>query len=150
MEDSEYVKQRLDNQITWYDSKSSGNQRTYRRLRGIEIGAAAAIPLVAAAQSFVQVPTAVATILMAFLGSIVTVCTGFLALGNYHENWIEYRTTCETLKKEKFMYLTRSDLYSDDNRYELLVSRVESLISRENTQWSQYVGPDKKGRSNDK
>jgi len=113
MKDREDIKQRLDNQIEWYDSKSSGNQRTYRRLRGIEIVSAAAIPLVAAAQSIVQIPTAVAAILMALLGSVVTVCTGFLALGNYHENWIEYRTICETLRKEKFMYLTRSDLYSN-------------------------------------
>ena len=47
MEEAEYLEQRLDDQINWYDKKSSANQAAFKRLRLIEIIAAAAIPLLA-------------------------------------------------------------------------------------------------------
>ena len=45
--EAEYLEQRLDDQIKWYDKKSSANQAAYKRLRLIEIIAAATIPLLA-------------------------------------------------------------------------------------------------------
>ena len=45
--EAEYLEQRLDDQINWYDKKSSANQSACKRLRLIEIIAAAAIPLLA-------------------------------------------------------------------------------------------------------
>jgi len=41
----EYVEQRINDQIGWYDRKSTTNQRWFKRLRFAEIVAAAAIPL---------------------------------------------------------------------------------------------------------
>ena len=40
----EYVEQRINDQIGWYDRKSTTNQRWFKRLRFAEIVAAAAIP----------------------------------------------------------------------------------------------------------
>jgi hypothetical protein len=40
----EYIEQRLNDQIGWYDRKSVTNQRWFRRLRFAEIVAAATIP----------------------------------------------------------------------------------------------------------
>ena len=45
--EAEYLEQRLDDQINWYSKKSSANQAAYKRLRLVEIIAAAAIPYIA-------------------------------------------------------------------------------------------------------
>jgi hypothetical protein len=41
----DYIKDRVDGQIGWYDRKSGTNQRWFRWLRIVEIIAAASIPL---------------------------------------------------------------------------------------------------------
>jgi hypothetical protein len=41
----DYIKDRVDGQIEWYDRKSGTNQRWFRWLRIVEIIAAASIPL---------------------------------------------------------------------------------------------------------
>ena len=48
-------------------------------------------------------------------------------------------TTCESLKKEKFLYLAEARPYDKSDRFNLLVERVESLISEENTNWSELI-----------
>ena len=44
MAPEEYIEQRLNDQIVWYDRKSSTNQSWFKRLRFAEIVAAAIIP----------------------------------------------------------------------------------------------------------
>jgi len=73
------------------------------------------------------------------LGLLITFITGVVTLYKFQENWIEYRTTCESLRHEKFLFLTQGDPYDIEDSFKLLVQRVENLISRENTQWAQYI-----------
>ena len=40
----EYLQERLDDQIKWYDKKSSWNQTCFKRLRALEIFFPSAIP----------------------------------------------------------------------------------------------------------
>lgn len=129
----EYIEQRLDNQIAWYDRKSQLCQSTFKRLRRIEILCAAVIPLLAGfSGAHRSIPIA-----MGLLGAIVVVVTAFQSLGQYQENWIDYRTTCESLRHERFLFLTSSPPYHRRAAFTLLVERVEALISKENTAWAQ-------------
>jgi hypothetical protein len=87
----EYMARRVDDQISWYDRKSQGAQRHFRWLRRAEILCAAVIPFLAGfATGHAGVPIAVG-----LLGVAVVVLAAFQSLGQHHENWIEYRTTCE-------------------------------------------------------
>ena len=53
-----------------------------------------------------------------------------------NENWITYRTTCETLRKEINFYEASIQGYDAvADKEALFVERVESLISREHTLW---------------
>ena len=62
--------------------------------------------------------------------------------------WIEYRSTCESLKHEKFLFLSGAEPYCEENSYHLLVQRVEGLISKENSEWFRYTKkPSKKSNS---
>ncbi len=143
MDDQQYKKERLEDQITWYDSKSQWNQTRYKRLRFIEIAAAASIPFLIGFAEIVEQPTSLPIalrVLTALSGVVIAVITGVQSMCKYQENWMAYRTTCEMLKHEKYFYETSSGPYgSAENKLGLLVRRVEQLISQENTNWKHYM-----------
>ncbi len=67
---------------------------------------------------------------------IVVILTAALKTFKYQENWINYRTTCEALKKEKYFYdAGLSDYQQSDDREAQFIDRVEALLARENTLW---------------
>lgn len=45
MDADEYLKARVDDQITWYDKKSQWNQKWFKKLQSAVIGTSALIPL---------------------------------------------------------------------------------------------------------
>jgi hypothetical protein len=131
----EYIEQRLSDQISWYDRKSAANQRWFKRLRFAEIVAAATIPFLSgfAGNSF---PIKIA---IGALGVFVAVIASLLGLLQLQERWIEYRGTAESLRKEKFLFLTQTEPYDKNDAFHLLVQRVEALLSKENTEWAQSM-----------
>lgn len=135
MNDEDYISSRVDKQIAWYDRKSQGAQRWFKLLRGAEIVTAATIPLIA---GFATEPFPV-TLTLGILGASIAVISATISLNQFQENWTEYRTTCESLKHEKFLYLTKAEPYHEEEPFRLFVLRVESLISKENSAWSQYT-----------
>ena len=124
------VMERLEEQLGWYDRKSISSQRTYRRIKTIEIVAAAVIPLLGAFRAY---DLGLAT---GALGVLITVLEGLLHLNQYHQNWIGYRATCESLQHEKYLCLAKAGDYATaaDPRA-LLAERVESLVSQEHGNW---------------
>lgn len=135
MGESEYIEQRLDDQITWYDRKSAASQAAYKRLRLIEIVAAATIPLLA---GYSQRSWLVGVII-GVMGLIVAVLAGVMGLYRFQENWNEYRAMAESLKQEKYLYLARAEPYDGAQPFELLVQRVESLLKSETTDWARRM-----------
>lgn len=76
------------------------------------------------------------TYLAIVTSGIVAIGTTLVRAFNYQENWINYRTTSETLKKEMYYYKAKlSDYHDAEDPEAIFVQRVESLISRENTMW---------------
>ena len=70
------------------------------------------------------------------MAALVAISTAALKTFKYQENWISYRTTAETLKKEIHFYEATIQGYENvEDKEALFVERVESLISRENTFW---------------
>ena len=139
--EEDYLKDRVDDQIDWYDRRSQSNQKWYKWLRLIEIIAAASIPFVA---GYMSDSALWPKVIAGSLGLIVAIITAIVGLYNFQEHWVEYRTTCESLKHEKFLYLTKTEPYNIEEPFPLFVKRVESLISTENTKWSQHVRSQKK------
>ncbi len=133
MNEENYVSERVENQITWYDKKSQKAQRYSKLFRGFEIIAAASIPLIA---GFGEEPFPVALV-VGVLGACIAIASAIISLNQYQENWTEYRTTCESLRHEKFLFLTRAEPYHEKEPFPLFVRRVESLISKEHSAWLQ-------------
>ena len=136
MNQDEYIKNRLDDQIRWYDGKSQWNQKKYKQLRVFEFVAAASIPFLT---GYMTVNAPFISFTVGLLGLIIAAITGVVTLYKFQENWVEYRTTCESLKHEKHLFLTKVEPYDGDEPFPLFVQRVESLISKENTNWTQYM-----------
>lgn len=136
--EAEYFEQRLDDQINWYDKKSSSNQKWYKRLRLAEIVFASTIPLLAGYTQTKGYETQVG-LAIGIIGLIVAVLAGVMSLYRFQENWNEYRANAEALKQEKYLYLARVEPYNCDQPFELLVQRVEALLKSETTGWAQAM-----------
>lgn len=138
MPPDEYLSKRLDPQIIWYDDRSNQCQKYYNRLQAIGIILAALIPLFA---GYANVHFLIPVIISIF-GTVIVITSALSKLGGYYEKWIQYRKTCELLKHEKYLFLTNTTPYGG-KPYQLLVERVESIISAENINWSQLLATSK-------
>ncbi len=122
---------RLEDQIDWYDRKSRSAQRIFKQIKIVEILAAAAIPFLAGLNYRGD------KLVTGGLGVLITILEGLLHLNQYQQNWANYRSTCEALRHEKFVYLAKAGPYASasDSRA-LLAERVESTVSQEHAQWA--------------
>lgn len=133
MTETEYLSQRVDDQINWFDQKSSSYKKLHMRLRALEIILALTIPVYAIFQD----GHIFAVLLLSGISSmVVAAIASILTLYKFQENWIEYRAIAEALKYEKFLYLTRSGCYRNEALFPDFVERIEGILSKENARWS--------------
>jgi hypothetical protein len=121
--------QRLEEQIKWYSHGARRNKRWYMRIKVVQIVSAAAIPVLSAT----SLPTWVA----GGLGASIVVLESIQQLFQFHSNWTHYRSTSESLKHEKFLYLAHAGSYATAaNPEALLAERIESRVSQEHSAWA--------------
>jgi len=121
--------ERLEDQIEWYDGNSTKNKNWFTSLKIVQLIGAAAVPVMASVHAAVWVTGG--------LGAVVVVVEGIQQLGQYQANWINYRSTAEALKHEKFLFLSDAGLYEAvDDPTRLLAERVEALIFQEHSRWT--------------
>ena len=134
---------RLEDQIAWYDRKSTTNQGYFKRIKTLEIAAAAIIPFLSAF-TFARMMWVTGG-----LGVLITVLEGMLQLNQYQQNWIAYRSTCESLKHEKYVYLGKAAPYANaPDPHALLAERIESLVSQEHAKWASVQQQEPKSKNN--
>ena len=85
MNAEEYMKDRVEDQLAWCDSKSGMNQRWFKRLRLAEMAAAATIPLLA---GYISVDHPFLPPLVWILGAVVALIAGALGLYQFENHWI--------------------------------------------------------------
>jgi hypothetical protein len=120
--------ERLDDQIGWYDLRSIRAQRWYKGLKLIQVGSGAIIPFLAGIHA---PPWSTAS-----FGVLIVILEGIKQLNQYQHNWIIYRSTCEYLKHEKYLFAAKAGPYSKaENPTVLLAERIESLVSQEHANW---------------
>ena len=121
--------ERLEDQLGWYERKSEQQKRWFQSLKVAQIVIAASIPVVAAAGASAAVAGA--------LGAVIVVLEGMQQLFQFQQNWVSYRSTCEALKHQKFLFLAGAGPYAHTTRREaLLAERVEALVSQEHAKWT--------------
>jgi hypothetical protein len=120
--------ERLEDQICWYDRKSRRNEQIFKVLKVVVIASAALIPLLSGLK---VLPWVVGS-----LGVLIALMEGLQQLNQYQNHWTSYRSTCEYLKHEKYLYLAKAGPYASTvDPHALLAERVESLVSQEHAKW---------------
>ena len=120
---------RLQDQIDWYDTKSGRAQSWFKRLKVATLALAAGLPVAVAASA--------SGWLLSAMGALVAVIEGVQQLYKFQENWITYRSTCEALRHEQYLYLAGAGPYAGaSSRDALLAERIEGLVSQEHAKWA--------------
>ena len=130
MSPQSYINSRLDIQLEWYEQKSASNKNWHYRWQVIALAATSLIPILALSSGDFKIRVAVAC-----FGAMAAVASGVMSMYQFREQWADYRATAEMLKYEKFLFVTGSVPYNNDNSFSLFVNRIESIIIKENSQW---------------
>ena len=133
MNEKEYISERLEDQIKWYSDKSVAAQKRYKIFQCIEIIIAGAISVLTLCG--IKYSSIVFPILVSSFGACIIAIEAICKMYNFHENWIQYRHVSEILKHEKYLYLTKTSPYDDEDAFSILVQRTERAISSENINW---------------
>lgn len=123
---------RLEDQISWYDSKSVHSQSWYKGLKFLQIALAVAIPVMS------HLDPTVAKWLTSTAGALIAILEGMQHMNQYSMLWVGYRSTTEHLKHEKYLFLSAAGPYkglSDAERLVTLAERVEEQVSTEHANW---------------
>lgn len=132
MTEEEYIRDRLDEQQKWHSKKSRSCRDWYKWLKFVEFILSASIPLTTA----LFWGSTCGKWGIAVTGFAITCISSAQAIWKYQERWIEYRRISESLKREKFLYLSHSGPYIDETtRFSYLVMNVEEIISAGNKTW---------------
>lgn len=138
---TDYIKKRLEPQISWYDYKSKVNMYRFHILQILTIFFGAVIPII----NIVDIPNNdfIVRLTSAILASIIVGITGMLQLFKAQESWILFRSTAEVLKREYNLYMLRAGDYSDLNltdetRNKMFIERVEAIITMEGTKYFSF------------
>ena len=135
---------RLEDQISWYNKNSLRSHFLFKMLKAVVIVCAALIPLLSGLQATLPWLTG-------SLGALIAVLEGLQQLNQYQQNWIRYRSTCESLKREKYLYLAKAGPYAGvSDARALLAERIEPLGSEEEAKRvSAQEKPEEPAKTND-
>ena len=137
MQDDATMK-RLDDMISWYNSKSGASQRCYKSLQVYcSFRSRRADPAAIRRTGIPVLWEPVPAWVIGAMGAAIAVIESVQQLNQFHGNWISYRSTCEALKHEKYLYLAKARPYA--TRWMPMPSwpsGSKSLVSQENAKWA--------------
>lgn len=123
---------RLDDQLHWYDEQSVRSQRLYKGLKVAQVSLAVLIPAMS------LLPVDYARWSTALAGVTIAVLEAVQQMNQYSTLWVTYRSTAESLKHEKFLFLSEAGPYRGlpmPDRLMHLAERVEEHVSAEHANW---------------
>ena len=132
-----YITNRVINQIIWYDKKSIDKQKQYKKYSIISIVFTALIPILTLLTGYRF--GAFANILIAILGSASSAILSISSLCEFQKLWVQYRSTCEILKSILHRYYMGVGEFCSDTPQEnlqLLCTMCEEYLTKEFHIWS--------------
>ena len=129
---NDYLKERVEKQRVWYETKANRNKKTFFTYQTIIIILGALIPVIVAFEGAVCLLEVWGGPITALISAFIAVIAGLDKLQQPQPNWFNYRANEETIKKEEWLYKYKVGHYkglNDQEAKELLVERIESIIS---------------------
>jgi len=131
-----YLTNRVDDQLSWLSRASKVNKRVFLGLRIFEIVLGTSITIVSPYAA--RLPWGPLVIAMA--GGGIALSGGWLALNRNQENWVRYRGLGESLKREKYLFLTGTPPYDvEQGAFTRFVTTSEALMLEERAGWARQV-----------
>ncbi len=156
----DYKKNRYEEQMAYYAKSSRENQDKYRKFQWTLIILSAITPVLVALDGVrisgdAEHPVMLnIKLIVVIISSVVAILTTGLKTFNYFENYVRYRNTREEMKREIHFYNFKIGPYGEHgvNKESLFVSRVESILDKEHTQWpeSKKLQEQEKDKDKDK
>jgi Protein of unknown function (DUF4231) len=126
---------RLKDQLNWYEKKSTWNKKCYKILRISQLVLAATISVIAlSGAGWSKWVTAGSEPDCNFGGNSATESIG--------PQWIEYQSIAEDLRCEKFLFLSESGHYRNNDpskALHVLAERVEENVIQEHGRLEEYI-----------
>jgi len=139
MDEQTYFKQRVNDQIEWFERKSAWNQKRHKRMRTIVITLSVLLPF---ATGFISesIQGNIVKIAVGLAGVMIALLEGLQSLYKFQENWIAYRTSAENLKREKILYLTKVGDYAIvEDPFKVFIVKIETILDNQDQNWQQYI-----------
>lgn len=130
--EQQYLSERVEDQISWYEQSAQKNKYWYVSLKSIEIVAATLIPFLT---GLIKDGDKWTKIIVGCLGVLIAIIAGILSTIKFDELWKQFRVTTEGLKRHKNLFITKSEPYVGENSFNLFVENIENLISKETADW---------------
>jgi hypothetical protein len=155
---SNYLVNRMGDQIIWYDKKSAFFKRQWERYRKIIIILSASIPFLVGliGMNFGGKPEPnfdlALKLIVGTAGVVIAVLEGFNALFKSQELYVDYRITCEQLRQEFSYFLGKSGDYdglADDASYSKLIAKAEVIMANQNNRWVEIARQKEKAELTD-
>lgn len=130
-----YIKARYESQLQWYSRSATQNKTWHRRFQ-VAIAILSATVTVTVALGMSDGASAAWHVGSLTTSAVVTLLVSLQKTLRFHDNWVEYRTTAEDLKRERYYHeFICGDYATAESPDQLFVERVEELISQQNTRW---------------
>ena len=135
----EYIKQRLDQYIGWYDNKAVKTKAKFLQMRAASVVGGAIVPVlinIHMAPTWDEALRALTTL----ISLSVVILVSLESVYHFGDQWKNYRSTEQYLNREKVLFLAAEGPYKgmdsipegQKRAYILLVERVEEAIASEN------------------
>lgn len=134
MTEQEYIAQRVDGNINWYNKKAMANKQYHIASKMLIMVLSATIPVI----TLIQFDLKPKDIIIATIGAAIAILTGLSGLMSYQEKWTGYRSAAEELVHLKTIYLTKTGDYKDRD-FDYFVSAVEDVLKGERAAWEVHT-----------
>ena len=125
----EFIAERVNDAIAWYDKSADKNKKLYLRTRAATVIGGALVPvLVNIKLPYLDIVTTLISLMVVLLVSLESVY-------HFREQWTNYRGTEQNLRHEYFLFTSKGGIYASKDKgdaYQYFVERTEELISSEN------------------
>ena len=125
---TEYVEERLNSEMSYYNKSATQAKQRYLQMRAITVVGGALVPVL------VNVNLPYISILTTALSLVVVLFVSLETVYRYREQWTNYRTAEQNMRNEYFVFTSKSGVYAgldEPSAFTLFVNRIEQAIEAE-------------------
>ncbi len=124
----EYIGERLNAEMSYYNKNAGLAKQRYLQMRAITVIGGALVPVL------VNVNLPYVNILTTALSLVVVLFVSLETVYRYREQWTNYRSAEQNLRNEYFLFTSKSGAYAELDEpvaFTLFVNRIEEAIEAE-------------------